>query len=160
MPEAWRGDEDRADRSALCIILHSEFHRIAHEGNAGGSESIFGSGKAAEQHAVLGPELNALDACIGLHLQGCFGPCPVQQPDAPLIHKYLNRIQCATGRTADTGLHAIEEALSILSKVLFWFHTSSFRSSDPILSCYGCIWSVTRGFSMADAPPNPKSQAI
>ena len=131
LPEAQSGNGNCADRSALRIVLHSEFDRTSHEGDAAGSESILWSKKAAEQHAVFGTELDTVDANLRLNLQRRFNPFSVQQPDAPLIHKHLDPVRCATSRTAGTGLHPIEEVVSVISQVLFLLHTSSLRSSEP-----------------------------
>ena len=68
MPEARRGDEDRADRSALREILYPEFNGCAYQGNAAGSDSVLGGGKTAEQDAVLRPEVDIVDTCLALEL--------------------------------------------------------------------------------------------
>ncbi len=93
MPETRFGGENRADRSALRVILHPKFDRIAREGDAARSESILGFRKPSEQHAVFRSKLDVLDANVCLDLQSRFSPSPVQQSDATLIHKHLNRVR-------------------------------------------------------------------
>jgi hypothetical protein len=85
-----------------------EFDRIVDEGNAAASKSIFGSGKPPEQHAVLRPELDALDLGLILDMQRRLACVSVQKSDAPLIHEDLNRIRGLAGRAVDAFSHVFE----------------------------------------------------
>jgi hypothetical protein len=69
MPEPLHGKKHGVDRSALRSILNAEFDGGSRKSNAATSESILGSGQAAEEDAILRSKMDTVNGGVTLNLQ-------------------------------------------------------------------------------------------